>query len=102
LRVAPADAAAQLLASNIGVTLSLIAQPEESTDLTLSDRVREAALAGVLVQYEATNNVSPTEARASAALVLAATLNEAAVLSPGERALLSELLNRLAEPAQGS
>lgn len=102
LRVAPGDAAAQLLAANIGVTLSLIAQPEESTDLTLSDRVREAALAGVLVRNEATSNVSPSEARASAALVLATTLNEAAVLSPGERALLSELLNRLADPAQGS
>jgi AcrR family transcriptional regulator len=101
LRVAPADAAAQLLAANVGVTLSLIAQPEESTDLTLSDRVREAALAGVLVQDEATNNLSASEARASAALVLATTLNEAAVLSPGERALLSELLNRLADGGSG-
>jgi AcrR family transcriptional regulator len=102
LRVPPAVAAPQLFASNVGVTLSLIAQPEASTDLTLSDRVREAALAGVLVQDEATNNVSPSEARASAALVLATTLDEATVLSPGERALLSELLNRLAEPGQGS
>jgi AcrR family transcriptional regulator len=102
LRVAPADAAAQLLAANVGVTLSLIAQPEGSTDLTLSDRVREAALAGVLAQDEATNNASPSDARASAAVVLATTLDEAAVLSPGERALLSELLNRLADRGQGS
>ena len=44
LRVTPAEAAAQLLAANVGVTLSLIAQPEDATDLSLSDRVREAAL----------------------------------------------------------
>jgi hypothetical protein len=65
----PADAAAQLLAANVGVTLSLIAQPEDCTDLTLLDRVRDAALAGVLAQTEAANNVSQSEARASAALV---------------------------------
>src|SRR5438132_9057164 len=47
LRVAPADAAAQLLAANVGVTLSLIAQPEDATDVSLSDRVRDTALAGV-------------------------------------------------------
>src|ERR1700682_3099362 len=47
LRVAPAEAAAQLLAANVGVTLSLIAQPPDATDLSLSDRVRGAALARV-------------------------------------------------------
>src|SRR5262249_47373605 len=45
LRVPPADAAAQILAANVGVTLSLIAEP----DPTLSERVRDAALAAVLV-----------------------------------------------------
>jgi len=100
LRVAPADAAAQLLAANVGVTLSLIAQPEESTDLTLSDGVREAALAGVLAQNEVTSTVSASEARTSAALVLATTLDEADALSPGERALMRELLIRLANPSK--
>ncbi|MBU2666075.1 hypothetical protein KOI35_21405 [Actinoplanes bogorensis] len=42
-----ADAAAeQLLAANVGITLTLISQPEP--DFGLSGRVREAALAGVL------------------------------------------------------
>src|SRR5258708_187709 len=43
LRVAPAEAAAPLLAANVRVTLSLIAQPADATDLSLSDRVREVA-----------------------------------------------------------
>jgi hypothetical protein len=97
LRVAPADAAAQLLAANVGVTLSLIAQPEEATDLALSDRVREAALAGVLARGHASNDLSPPEALASAALALASTLDDTDVLTAGERALLVELLARLAQ-----
>src|SRR6202049_110098 len=66
LRVAPAEAAAQLLAANVGVTLSLIAQPEDATDLSLSDRVREAALAGVLAASHAGGGTSANEGRASA------------------------------------
>jgi len=102
LRVGPEDAAAQLLAANVGVTLSLIAQPEEATDLRLSDRVREAALAGVLAERAPTNGTSPTEARAAAALMLAATLDDAADLTVGERALMRELLNRLADGGEAS
>src|SRR4029077_257614 len=48
LKAAPVDAAAQILAANVGVTLSLIAQPPDARDLRLSARVRDVALAGVL------------------------------------------------------
>ena len=102
LRVAPADAAAQLLAANVGVTLSLIAQPEDATDLALSDHVREAALAGVLARDQTDNAAAPNDARASAALALATTLDEGDVLTAGERALLAELLKRLANYGQRS
>ena len=102
LRVGPEDAAAQLLAANVGVTLSLSAQPEEATDLRLSDRVREATLAGILAEHGPTNGTSPTGARAAAALVLAATLDDAADLTAGERALMRELLNRLADASEAS
>ncbi len=95
LRVAPVDAAAQLLAANVGVTLSLIAQPEDATDLSLSDRVREAALAGVLGDNPVARGTSPNEVRVSAALALQATLDDADLLTVGERALLGELLDRL-------
>ncbi len=99
LRVAPADAAAQLLAANVGVTLSLIAQPEDATDLSLSDHVREAALAGVLAARQVAGGTSPNEVRASAALALTATLDDGDLLTAGERALLRELLDRLSDRA---
>ncbi len=99
LRVAPADAAAQLLAANVGVTLSLIAQPDDATDLSLSDHVREAALAGVLVAGQVAGGTSPNEVRASAALALTATLDDGDLLTAGERALLRELLDRLSDRA---
>jgi AcrR family transcriptional regulator len=100
LRVAPADAALQLLAANLGVTLTLIAQPEEASDLALSDRVREAALAGVLAERDGSREQTPEGVRRLSALALCATLDEGDVLSPGERALLRELLERLAGQAE--
>src|SRR5438270_4161559 len=99
LRIAPADAAAQVLAANVGVTLGLIAQPEDATDLSLSDRVREAALAGVLADNQQNSGTASNEVRASAAVALAATLDDADVLTAGEQALLRELLDRLSEQA---
>src|SRR6266851_2805141 len=95
LRVTPAEAAAQLLAANVGVTLSLIALPEDATDLSLSDHVREAALAGVFAASQVASGSAPDEVRASAALALTATLNDGDLLTAGERALLGELLHRL-------
>ncbi|MEU8821184.1 TetR/AcrR family transcriptional regulator [Actinoplanes sp. NPDC048796] len=91
LKVPAADAAEQLFAANIGVTLTLISQPEP--DFMLSERVREAALAGVL--HTPTTDTPTT--RASAAMTLRALVgNDPADLTPGERALLDELLDRLA------
>ncbi|GIF76994.1 TetR/AcrR family transcriptional regulator [Asanoa siamensis] len=91
LKVPADDAAEQLLAANVGVTLTLISQPEP--DFGLSGRVREAALAGVL--HTASTDAPKT--RASAALTLRALVdNDPGDLTPGERALLGELLDRLA------
>lgn len=91
LKVPADDAAEQVLAANVGVTLTLISQPEP--DFGLSERVREAALAGVL-------HAPATDApagRAGAALTLRALVDEdSGDLTPGERGLLGELLDRLA------
>jgi AcrR family transcriptional regulator len=92
LRVAPADAAAQILAANVGVTLQLIAYPENRRDRGLSDRVREATLAGVLARPA---GHSPRTLAAAAISLRAALADEHATLTPGELALLSELLDRL-------
>jgi AcrR family transcriptional regulator len=99
LRVAPAEAAAQLLAANVGVTLSLIAQPEDAMELSLSDRVREAALDGVLATSQTASGASANAIRASAAVTLTATLDDSDRLTVGERALLRELLDRLSDRA---
>jgi AcrR family transcriptional regulator len=91
LMVPADDAAEQVLAANVGVTLTLISQPEP--DFALSERVREAALAGVL--RAPTTDGAAT--RASTALTLRALVaDDPADLTPGERALLGELLDRLA------
>ncbi|MEU8188382.1 TetR/AcrR family transcriptional regulator [Micromonospora carbonacea] len=91
LRVPADDAAEQVLAANVGVTLTLISQPEP--DFGLSGRVREATLAGVL---HAPSADTPTT-RASAALTLRALADDdPGDLTPGERGLLGELLDRLA------
>jgi AcrR family transcriptional regulator len=96
LRVPPAEAAAQLLAANVGVTLSLIAQPEDHTDLALSRDVREAVLAAIWVSSDYSPPAAPVSARAAAAIALAAALDDDSELTAGETALLRELLQRLA------
>ncbi|TDD46650.1 TetR/AcrR family transcriptional regulator [Nonomuraea terrae] len=100
LKVPADDAAEQILAANIGVTLSLITRPEDDRDMGLSDRVREAALAAVLhpgAEQPASHQAAAATSRASAALTLRALVDEDPEgLTPGERALLGELLDRLA------
>ncbi len=102
LTVPAGDAAEQILAANVGVTLSLITQPVDERDMGLSDRVREAALAAVLkpaavLEPAAERPVPDAATRAGAALTLLALVDEdPAGLTAGEHALLRELLDRLA------
>ncbi|MEU8365184.1 TetR/AcrR family transcriptional regulator [Nonomuraea sp. NPDC048882] len=100
LTVPVGDAAEQILASNVGVTLSLITQPVGERDMGLSDRVREAALAAVLqpaAGRPAHGGAAVPATRAGAALTLLALVDEdPSGLSAGEHALLRELLDRLA------
>ncbi|WP_199751627.1 TetR/AcrR family transcriptional regulator [Actinoplanes sp. ATCC 53533] len=94
LRAPVADAAAQILAANVGVTLSLIGRPAAERDLGLSVRAREAALDAVLTTAEA---APAGVTRAGAAVTLRAALAaDPAGLTPGEAGLLGELLDRLA------
>jgi AcrR family transcriptional regulator len=93
LKVPVADACAQILAANVGVTLSLIGQPEGARDPRLSHDVREVVLAAVLTG-------EPSERapdRAQAAVTLKAAVgDDPHGLTAGEAALLAELLDRLA------
>jgi AcrR family transcriptional regulator len=95
LRVPPESAAAHLFAANVGVTLSLIAQPPGAADLALSRQVREGAIAAVTLDAP-----PAAPSRSSAAIALTAALDDDDQgLTPGELALLRELLARLGPTA---
>jgi AcrR family transcriptional regulator len=83
LRVAPEQAAREILAASTGVVLTLITQPGD--DLSLSDEVRDAVLASV---------VTADGPVAEAAAALDAVLGQSE-LSDAETALMREWLARL-------
>ncbi|WHT22346.1 TetR/AcrR family transcriptional regulator [Crossiella sp. CA-258035] len=93
LRVPPEEAARQIVAANIGITLNLIAQPESSRDLGLSDRLRDNVIAALL-----TDTPAATTVPGAAVALLAALDGDPAGLSDGEAHLLREWLRRLAAP----
>jgi AcrR family transcriptional regulator len=93
LRISEKSAAHLYHASALGTVLSLLNMAVEARDMSLSNTAREAALAAILTDL-------PTSKRpdlANAAITLRALLDDKAPLSPGERRLLVEWLDRLAE-----
>jgi AcrR family transcriptional regulator len=98
LRVSPADAAAHILAASSGVTLTLIQQPAGERDLNLSDRVRDGVLAAI-TRHSPPNAPATTERslETAAATLSTALEGDAGVLTTGERALMRELLARIAD-----
>jgi len=103
LRVSVERAAAMIQAAGTGVVLSLIATEPEDRDPALSEATREAVLAAITTggpEADAEGGDGRVHA-ASRAVALKAVLPEAgADLTPGERAILSELLDRIADPAR--
>jgi AcrR family transcriptional regulator len=98
LRVAPETAARMVLSACVGVTLTLITDPEGAADRELSPRTRDAVLAAVTTGPDAGGQPQPEGTPLpSLAIALGAALGEDGehVLSPGERALLREWLQRL-------
>jgi AcrR family transcriptional regulator len=103
LRVEVQRAARMIHAAGSGVTLTLIGTEPEERDPALSEATREAVLAAVTTDgpdEEATGGDDCGRA-ANRAVALKAILPEAEEeLTPGERALLSEWLDRIADPAR--
>src|SRR5918998_3191362 len=101
LRVGVERAVGMIHAAGSGVTLALIGTEPKDRDPALSEATREAVLAAVTTDGsdgEATKGDGRDRA-ANRAVALKAVLSEAeAGLTPGERALLSELLDRIADP----
>ncbi|WP_437927359.1 hypothetical protein WMF37_51460 [Sorangium sp. So ce291] len=105
LRVSVPHAARLIAAAGAGVTLSLIATPPEERDQRLSGAMRDAVLAAITVAPtpDAADDEAPGAGRVAAravalrAVALRAVLAEAPdALSPAERHLLGEWLDRLA------
>lgn len=86
-------AVALIHAAGVGTVVTLLAMPSEARDGQLSSSARDAALAAILTD-------APTQPRdngiAPLAIALGSRLSETADLTPGERLLLAELLDRLA------
>lgn len=90
LRVSEERALALIQAAGTGTVLTLLRQPVR--DLGLSETAREAVVAAITT--EATPRVAAGPSAAASAL--RASLDGTSVLTTGERALLEELLNRIA------
>ncbi|SDR22853.1 TetR/AcrR family transcriptional regulator [Thermostaphylospora chromogena] len=93
LSVSVETAVAMVHAAGVGLTLNLIGTPPDQRDPTLSERLREAVIAAITIT--AAPPTTPTLAQR--AIALKAVLDRAADLyTPGEQALLRELLDRAA------
>ena len=90
LRV-PEDRAVQMIrAAGVGTVLVLLAVPETERDAGLSAANRESVIAAITTEESAAH-----DGPSAAAIALCASLDRVS-LSPGERALLGELLQRIA------
>ena len=79
-------------AAGSGITLTLIAMPEDRRDLTLATLAREAAISAITTDAPATATPGPV----GAAVALRAVLPQTSVLTTPERSLLHEWLDRIA------
>ena len=93
LRVSEERAIALLQSVCIGTVLTLLGVPEEERDPGLSDAAREAVVAAITGKATARTDPGPR----GAAMALRASLDRTSVLTAGERHLLGELLDRIAD-----
>ncbi len=76
-----------------GTVLTLLSTPEQQRDPGLSETAREAVVAAITGESIAPADRGPSEAAAT----LRASLDRTSVLTGGERHLLEELLDRIAD-----
>lgn len=97
LRVLPGVAARLLQASVVGVTLTLLADPEKRRDRTLSARMREAVITSLVTDSPPAADAGLAARALALDSALAAEDETALPLRPAETALLRDWLHRLAE-----
>ena len=93
LRVSEVRATALLHSVGTGTILTLLGQPDDRRDLGLSEAARETVIAAIVDD----GALSPKTGPGAAATMLRANLDRTAVLTDGERHLLRELLDRIAD-----
>ena len=93
LRVSEGRAVALLHAAGVGTVLTLLAELPERRDPGLSTAAREAVFAVITGEDVAPSTAGPS----GAAAALRASLDQTSVLTAGERHLLAELLDRIAD-----
>ncbi len=100
LRVSVEHAAHMMHAGAMGVTCSLIATPTATRDMRVSEAMREAVIAAITIRVksrEKGKSVSRETPVAARAVALRAALGDVeAAMSAGERLLLGEWLDRIA------
>ena len=92
LRVPEARAVALIHAAGTGALVTLLALPAEQRDPALADALYAAVAGAVLVAAPAGDD----DATTGAAVTLRAAAGQLDELTPGERGLLAELLDRIA------
>ncbi len=98
LKVSEKRAVALIHSVCVGTILTLLTDPEERRDPGLSEAAREAVLATITGEPILPEDSGPREA----ATALRASLDRATSLSSGERHLLEELLDRIADGDRSS
>jgi AcrR family transcriptional regulator len=92
LKVGERRAVDMIHAAGTGVVLTLLSSPEEERDPGLSEATYQAVLRSIITDAP----VVPPHDRAAAASALRTSLDGVPTLSPAERALLTEWLDRIA------
>lgn len=95
LRVSEEQAAQLMHASCSGVVLTLLSLPEERRDPALSQLARESVMAAISTGAAPEQHTAGSDLPRAAVTLRAHLPETAALLSPGERLLLDELLGRL-------
>lgn len=85
-------AMALLESACVGTVLTLLCNPDRERDLELSTVAREAVMAAIISDVSTTG----LSGAAGAAITLRSSLDDTTVLTEGERHLLTELLDRIA------
>ncbi|WP_010164794.1 TetR/AcrR family transcriptional regulator [Sphingomonas sp. PAMC 26617] len=95
LRISETRALALVQAMCVGTVLTLLGEPADRRDSGLSEVAREATMAAITGEARVSAQAGPS----GAAAALRASLDHVSVLSSGEKLLLEELLNRIADSA---